>query len=358
METIQAYSMIGLMSGTSLDGLDIAFVTFKKTLKGWGFELNTARTIAYPLKLKERLANCIRLSAIDLKVLDVELGVFFGEVVASFIAKEKIDPSTVFAVSSHGHTVFHEPNKGITMQIGNGGEGAAISGINWVCDFRLMDVALGGNGAPLVPVGDAMLFSSHAESYLNLGGFSNISYFKNGEWKAFDICPVNLVFNHFAKEKGMEYDKDGDLGRDGKLDTSLLDRLNDLSYYGVKGPKSLGVEWLMSSFFPELKFASQEKDAIATVYHHVAYQIANVLNNEKIKSVLITGGGAKNTFLLDLIKEKYSGEVVVPEEAIVDYKEAIVFAFLGLLRFRNEVNVFSSVTGAKKDHSGGYVYLA
>jgi len=228
----------------------------------------------------------------------------------------------------------------------------------WVCDFRTLDVALGGNGAPLVPVGDAFLFSDYADSFLNLGGFSNISFQRKDKWSAFDICPVNLIFNFFANKNGLDFDKDGDLGKIGSLDDALFHQLNDLSFYHSSGPKSLGVEWLQNYFLPIVEDAKNEVDAICTIYHHVAFQISKVLIKNKLDSVFVTGGGAKNLFLIELIQKYFNGKVIIPDEVTVDFKEAIVFAFLGVLRLREEINIFASVTGASKDNMGGCIHIS
>lgn len=357
MELQARYTMIGLMSGTSLDGLDIVNVLFKKFDGAWEFTVLHAETIAYPVALKNKLKDCTRLSGLALKELDVELGVFFGESVQNFMKRYKIDVSEVTAVSNHGHTVFHEPQKGITLQIGNGPQGAVVTELPWVCDFRTQDVARKGNGAPLVPVGDALLFSSEAESFLNLGGFSNISFKKEGKWFAYDICPANLIFNYFAQHFKREFDFGGVLANGGVLNKALFEKLNDMPYYQMKGPKSLGVEWLSTDFMPIIQQYPVNNDTIFTVYHHVAFQLVRVLNKSFLASVFVTGGGAKNAFLIQLLESYYNGEVIVPDERIVDFKEAIVFAFLGLLRIREEKNVLASVTGASKDSFGGYIHL-
>ena len=355
---MEHFRIIGLMSGTSLDGVDVVDITLTNDSSlEWSFIIHHAKTYPYSKNIIQKLQNATRLSAIDLQLLDHELGLYFGAIVNEFVRDFSLDKDKITAVASHGHTIFHQPEKGVTLQIGNGVEGSLISGLKWVCDFRSKDVALEGNGAPLVPVGDAYLFSALSDSFLNLGGFSNISFRNNGQWTAFDICPVNLIFNHFSKAFGLVYDKNGELGRKGVLDIPLYDKLNSISYYHKVGAKSLGKEWLEEEFFPIIYNKKNIENVITTCYHHVAFQLLEILNNNNLSSVFITGGGAKNKFLIELLTKKYSGKIIIPSEELVDFKEAVVFGLLGALRLKNEVNVFSSVTGARKDSCSGVIHF-
>jgi anhydro-N-acetylmuramic acid kinase len=281
----------------------------------------------------------------------------------------------VSLIASHGHTVFHRPEKNITLQIGDGAEIAAKTGITTVSDFRRFDVALGGQGAPLVPAGDELLFG-HYTFCLNLGGFANISFRESGKRLAFDICPVNIVMNRLAREKGLEFDRGGQLAASGLVDPDLLNKIESLDFYNLDGPRSLGKEWVDEVFMPVLECSrAGVADKLRTVCEHIALQIAAVTKEYRKKeksavtssgtdpaaagSLLITGGGARNDFLSGLIAEKVSPvTIVIPEEELVDYKEAIIFAFLGLLRLRNEVNCLASVTGASRDNCGGIIHLA
>jgi anhydro-N-acetylmuramic acid kinase len=351
---MSSFRIIGLMSGTSLDGLDVVDTLLTKSdSRRWNCEILHAKTFGYPADLMNRLSSCVEDSAIGITKLSHDLGVYFGQRVNDFITEFDIDKSSVDAISSHGHTVFHQPELGITLQIGNGPELAVTCGIKTVCDFRVMDVQLGGNGAPLVPVGDQLLFSDLADSFLNLGGFSNISFSKNGKVTAFDICPVNVVLNQLAKQEGLEYDAFGNLGRKGVIDLAVLKKLNELSYYKKEPPKSLGVEWVSSHITPII---NEDCDLMATYYEHIAIQLSIVLNENNLDSVLITGGGAKNSFLIERLKKHYSGAVIIPDERMVDFKEAVVFALLGALRLNNEINVWSSVTGARQDSISGVIH--
>lgn len=361
---MESFRVLGLMSGTSLDGLDIVDVVFSSKnhhssddLVKWEYEIKNASTVSYPDELKNKLKIATTLPADQLLVLDKQLGVFFGASVNAFLKNKKIALASFYFVSSHGHTVFHQPDHGITLQIGNGPEGAVKSKLPWVCDFRKMDVANGGQGAPLVPVGDAALFSHAADSFLNVGGFCNVSFKEKENWKAFDIAPANLILNRLANKKGLQYDKNGALGKKGKVNKELLDKMNTLSYYSVNGAKSLGTEWLENCFYPLIDETTNTVDVLRTCYEHIAVQVVKSLHEHKLESVFITGGGAHNSFLVDLIKIKYNGTVRIPDQLTIDFKEALVFAYLGLLRVLHKTNVSASVTGAEKDSCAGIIHL-
>lgn len=354
----KVYRIIGLMSGTSLDGVDIVYVEITKDeAKCWGFKLIHGDTIPYPDSLEELLRNAVNFSASKLLELDNSLGCYFGERVNDFIQKYAINRDEVDFISSHGHTIFHQPEKGFTLQIGSGICLSLESKLKVIANFRQKDVALGGQGAPLVPVGDKLLFANKANAFLNIGGFANISFEREGVTSAFDICPGNLVLNKLTETIGLKYDEGGNLARGGELNFFLLDLLNNLPYYSAEKPKSLGVEWLQSEFDPLIKSDKDIASNLRTLVEHVAFQIAHVLNKEQLGSVLITGGGAFNTFLIERIQHYYEGEVLIPEPDVVNFKEAIVFAFLGVLCEENIPNCLSSVTGASRDSVGGVVYL-
>lgn len=350
------FEIIGLMSGTSLDGLDIANCRFQRIDEKWSYEIVKADTIAYPSALSQRLRDSITLSSFELQTLDHEAGAWMGKKVAGFIKDHKLSPGLI---ASHGHTVFHQPEKGITLQIGNAYEILKETGVPVVYDFRAFDVTLGGQGAPLVPVGDKLLFGEY-DFCLNLGGISNISFDQRDRRKAFDICPVNIVLNALAKRCGKDYDKDGDIARAGQVDEELLVSLNSLKYYSDPTPKSLGIEWVQKNIFPLLKNNTEVASLLHTFCHHIAFQISSVILNHKSKEgqrILATGGGAFNKFLMELIEHYLGGAVyiVIPEPGIISYKESLVFAFLGMLRWMKQPNVLKSVTGAKFDSSSGTI---
>lgn len=353
---MKRFRIIGLMSGTSLDGLDIADVEFFQSKnESWSFKLVHSETVDYTAEFKEKLRKAPFLSGEELGILSVELGRYYGQEVLSFLEKYGIDKAIISAVASHGQTIFHQPDKGFTLQIGNGPELSAITGLKSVVDFRTQDVALGGNGAPLVSVADDYLFSNLADSFLNIGGFANVS-FKKKDWLSFDICPANIVLNEIMQHFNQPFDLNGDKGRSAEVNKGLLEELDALDYYSQDGPKSLGWEWVENEVLPTLKKEDDELTKLGTFYSHIAYQIARSLEKNNLKSVFVTGGGAKNSFLIELIKQQFKGEVIIPEKDIIDFKEAIAFAFLGVLRLNNVINVYASVTGARKNSCSGVFF--
>ncbi len=345
---MKTYFAIGLMSGTSLDGLDICYAKFQN-ITNWEFEILKTETIPYSIEWKNRLQNAILLSAEDLLALDKEYGFYLGEKTQEFISKNNI--ADLDFIASHGHTVFHQPQRKFTLQIGDGRAIKLTTKKPVIYDFRSQDVLMGGNGAPLVPIGDELLFSQY-DACLNLGGFSNISLQKNHQRIAFDISPVNVVLNYFAEKLGKNYDENGDFARNGAINFKILEELNALTFYQKPAPKSLGVEFVNSEIFPLLKDETPE-NIIATFTEHIAEQIAKVFNDNQLKTVLVTGGGTFNTYLLEKIREKSQTELIVPDENIINFKEALIFAFMGVLRLRNEANVLCSATGSSENHCSG-----
>ncbi|MFN3773177.1 anhydro-N-acetylmuramic acid kinase [Cloacibacterium normanense] len=345
---MKTYFAIGLMSGTSLDGLDICYAKFQN-ITNWEFEILKTETIPYSPEWKNRLQNAIQLSAEDLLALDKEYGFYLGKKTQEFISKNNI--VDLDFIASHGHTVFHQPQRKFTLQIGDGRAIKLITKKPVIYDFRSQDVLMGGNGAPLVPIGDELLFSQY-DACLNLGGFSNISLQKNHQRIAFDISPVNVVLNYFAEKLGKNYDENGDFARNGAINFKILEQLNALTFYQKSAPKSLGVEFVNSEIFPFLKDETPE-NIIATFTEHIAEQIAKVFNDNQLKTVLVTGGGTFNTYLLEKIREKSQTELIVPNENTINFKEALIFAFMGVLRLRNEVNVLCSATGSSENHCSG-----
>jgi len=348
------YSVLGLMSGTSLDGLDIAQCTFEFREGKWNYEIERAMTYPYSQAWKDKLTDAEKLSGLDLMLLHNEYASLTANYVNLFLEGQK--PAIDF-IASHGQTIFHQPHKGFTLQIGNGACIAAQTGITTICDFRTMDVALGGQGAPLVPIGDKFLFEEYSYC-LNLGGFANISYNdKKGNRLAYDICPVNIVINHLVKERSLSFDAEGSIARQGIVNSALLSDLNNLSFYQQKGPKSLGKEWVLEEMLPVInRYNLPLEDKLRTFYEHVAIQVNNIFVEKTDGEILITGGGAHNNFLIKLFRDLFTVEIEIPSKEVIDYKEALIFAFLGVLRFRNEVNCLASVTGAKHDSIGGVIY--
>lgn len=342
---------IGLMSGTSLDGIDLVYVKFDENTYS-DFEIIHAETIAYTAIWKDTLQKAIHFSEDELVLLNDDYGTLLGEVLTAFIGKFKID--TIDFIASHGHTILHQPAKGITLQIGNGQIIANSTQQKVVCDFRTQDVKLGGQGAPLVPIGDQLLFSEY-EYCINLGGFSNVSYQKNEERIAFDICPVNIVLNFYAHKLGFDFDESGKIAAQGKINQELLDALNAIAFYQQKPPKSLGLEWVQENVFPLIDALETDIPSIlSTFVAHIATQISKVIYQSN--SVFITGGGVFNTFLMDEIQNKAQVKIKEVSPKIINFKEALIFAFLGLLKLDNQVNCLKSVTGASKNHSSGVVF--
>lgn len=339
------------MSGTSLDGLDICFSKFTKENGKWLFEILKAETIPYPETLEEQLRNSIHLLSQDLLALNSDYGFYLGKTINNFINKHNL--SDIDLIASHGHTVFHQPERKFTLQIGDGRAIKAETGIPVVYDFRSQDVLLGGNGAPLVPIGDELLFSEY-DACLNLGGFSNISFKINDKRIAFDIAPVNIVLNNLAKHFNQNYDKNGELARKGNINDELLKKLNSLDFYAKPYPKSLGIEWCNDNIFP-LFSDIETSDILATFTEHVAHQISDIFSRNNLKKVLFTGGGTYNKFLIEKIKSKTHAEIIIPEKQIIDFKEALIFAFMGVLRWNDEVNILASTTGSLKNHSSGII---
>ena len=350
--------IIGLMSGTSLDGLDVAHVSFNFENEQIDFELKNYKTVPYSTSILKKLDNYLALFVPEMLMLDKEIGRFYADTVNDFIEKFKIVKSDIDAIASHGQTIFHQPQNGFTYQIGCGTTLAFKTGIDVINDFRTLDIVAGGQGAPLVPIGDFNLFSAKANAFLNIGGFTNISFKKNNEIIAFDICSGNLPMNEAVKSIGLTYDKNGEIARKGEINFRILEELQKLKHFHKSAPKSLGTEWLESDFYPIVNKIDSLENKLRTLVEHTAIEIINVLNSNSISSVYITGGGAKNSFLIERIRFFFKGEVIVPSEEIIDFKEAIIFAFLGARYLRNETTTVKSVTGAIIEVSSGNFHRA
>lgn len=345
--------VIGLMSGTSLDGLDICFVSFKKSNYS-KYNIINSKTYSYNEKWIEKLKKSIFLNKQELKKIDIEYGTLISNYLKEFISEFSIDK--IDLISSHGHTVFHEPNKGKTLQIGDGKTINKIIKTDVVCDFRTQDVEYKGQGAPLVPIGDLHLFSNY-KFCLNLGGFSNVSIKDNNKIKAFDICPVNTVLNHYSKKMGYTFDQDGVLSKKGTVNLDLLNQLNQMSFYNKLGPKSLGIEFVKSKVIPLIdSHILNPKDILRTYIEHISDQISKSIGSYFNDRILISGGGTYNNTLIDSIKTKVKSKVIIPDSQIIDYKEALIFAYMGLLKSKEKINCLKSVTGAIKDHSSGKIF--
>lgn len=356
---MKPYRVIGLMSGTSLDGLDIAYCTFTNSENNWNYRIEQTQCIEYDQKFKQQLKESIELPEQELKKLDLEFGKWIGTQLKKFVESNKLE---VDLIASHGHTVHHRPDQGITVQIGDGAQIAMQTGIKTICDFRTLDVSLGGQGAPLVPIGDQLLFSEY-EFCLNLGGISNISFEdQQGVRKAFDVSIANMLLNYLSQKIGLEYDSQGHFARSGSLDIRLLNRLNELDFYSQDGPKSIGYEWFVQEVKPLFDASPLSiEDQLHTASIHIAYQLVKIIKEyhrvERSK-LLITGGGAYNDYLIEMIEKGLGAcvEVVLPNKELISYKEALIFGFMGLLKELNQNNCLSSVTGALRDCCAGKVF--
>ena len=347
------YNVIGVMSGTSLDGVDLAYIKFKHS-DCWTFEIFQSETISYTDEWLTKLKNAIHFGTSELEELNVAYTKLLASIISEFISKN--DLTEIDAVCSHGHTILHQPQNGFTLQIGNLQLIRDLVNQTIVCDFRVQDVQLGGQGAPLVPIGDELLFSEY-DYCLNLGGFSNVSFNENGNRIAFDISPVNTVLNFYANELGFPYDDAGNFARSGNINQGLLKQLNELEFYTLTYPKSLGMEFVNTKIFPLMDlYPIDVKDKLRTFVDHIAIQIAKICSKPKSK-LFITGGGVYNQFLIERLRNYLpTTDVVIPDDKTIQFKEALIFGFLGVLRLRDEINVLSSVTGASKNHSSGVVF--
>ena len=371
------------MSGSSLDGLDIALVRFTvesadetSANPEYRFQILQAETLPYPEQWKKQLAEAFQKQPQDLVQLDKDYGKYLGEQVHNFAQKHNAKPDFV---ASHGHTIFHRPEEHYTLQIGDGQELAKACGFTVVNDFRTEDVSKGGQGAPLVPIGDKLLFADY-EMCLNIGGIANISYDENGRRIAYDLCIANQALNYLAQMEGLDYDKDGDLARSGKVDFDLLKKLNNSPFFMQEPPKSLGREYFEMYQKGLLDEGRKTKDTrrgtaghetrdygtrdadlsiadmLATFVEHIALQISIPISLLPKGKILVTGGGARNKFLMERLQARTKHEVVIPEKEIIDYKEALIFAFLGLRRLEGKTNVLASVTGAESDSCSGRIW--
>ena len=362
--TKNIYHAIGVMSGSSLDGLDIALCKLEILNGNWRHEIITAECLPFSPEWKHQLLYTIFVSGKDLSELHSAFGKYIGECVHCFITQNNIQQN-IDCIASHGHTIFHFPEEGYTTQIGDGAAIAAASGITTVCDLRALDVAHGGTGAPIVPIADKLLFTDY-EFCLNLGGIANISAKKGDKILAFDVCPCNQLLDYFAQELNKDYDENGALAASGNTDEVKLQQLLANSFHQLSFPKSLDNSFSRINAQPILEsIEGSIEDKLRTAVEYIAIQLANDFNvvaealkiNLKDSKVLVTGGGAFNGFLIERLKASTNVQVVIPDDDTIKFKEALAMALIGVLRLRGEVNVFSSVTNAKKDTVNGAVYL-
>jgi len=338
-----------------MDGVDLACCEFKGDSQHWSFRILASETLPYSSELQAKLEQACSWDRQRIDELDRELGLLYAGMLNDFHRKIKLTPDYI---ASHGHTVLHDPDRGITLQAGNGRIMADRTGITVINDFRSEDVAQGGQGAPLVPLGDRLLFADY-DGCLNLGGFANISY-ENPQVQrvAYDLCPANMALNWVASLAGMPFDRNGEMAAKGKIDSVLLAGLNRLDFYAALPPKSLGREWFLEHFIPLMKQVELSvTDLMATVLEHIAVQIARGINAAGIRSLLITGGGTLNQTLIERLEYYTNASLMIPEDQVIHYKEALIFALLGLLKVRGEINCLASVTGGREDISAGTIHV-
>jgi anhydro-N-acetylmuramic acid kinase len=373
-KNIMIYHVIGLMSGSSLDGLDIAFVELAETAGKWEYEIKCAACIEYENEWIEKLKNAIHFSALDYQLLHTNYGRYLGQKVNEFAEKFKLEHK-ISLISSHGHTTFHFPEKRMTDQLGDGAAIAAETELPVVTDLRAVDIAFGGQGAPIVPLGEKLLFPEY-HYFLNIGGIANISINSKqinnadsnsdkNEIIAFDICAANRVLNMLSLEKNKAYDEDGKMASSGRINDGLLQKLNSLEYFLLPYPKSLANSFGTDIIYPLIKsFNLSAEDSLATYVEHISIQIKHALQSSfsktNVQQLMITGGGAFNKFLIERISkhlEEINFEVFIPADEVVAFKEALIMALLGTLRWREQYTVLSSVTGAKRNSIGGALWL-
>ncbi len=355
----QEYYAIGGMSGTSLDGVDLSYCRYFKQAEGkWQFELIAAKTYSYPENLINNIKALISNYTDAHDNLDKTLGAFYANLLQQFVEEYAINQLDFFA--NHGQTVYHNPAIQKTVQLGCGETIAEQTGIRTINNFRVNDVSLGGQGAPLVPIGDWHFFNSYRYC-INLGGIANITIQTPDKvFAAFDICPCNVLLNHYAQQLNLAYDANGDIARKGQLQPTLLEKLNALPYYAEQAPKSLHAQFCLDTFVPIIDaYHLSTEDMLHTLCYHYADQIAKAIESSATHSddeLLLSGGGAFNSFLCEQIQSKTTTTIHIPDKNIIEFKEAIVFGLLGVLKLENEVNCLKVVTGASEDNIGGEVF--
>ena len=345
MKMKNKYRALGIMSGTSLDGIDLAICSFYKS-KEWSFKIEKCTTVQYSQKWINILSNLHNLNNQNIIEKDIIYGKMIATEVKNFLKNDKID-----FIASHGHTIFHQPEKKYTLQIGNGNTIAKVTGITTISKFRDLDVSLGGQGAPLVPIGDLKLFKNY-KYCLNIGGIANLSIKEKNNIIAFDVCPANIILNMISRKLNLNFDNHGKIARKGKIIRKLLKQLNNLDFYKSKSPKSLSREWINKHISSLILENYRSQDILNTFCEHIGLQIGMYLDGDK---TLITGGGAFNKYLIERIKKYSNSQLILPNEKIINFKEALIFAFLGVLRIRNQNNCLKSVTGAKQNNCGGVI---
>jgi len=347
------FHTIGLMSGSSLDGLDIAYCQFNFT-DTWKYTLLNYKTASLK-NWESLLKNAIHLNKQELENLSIDFAKFLAQEVQVFIEENQI--KEIDAVVSHGHTIFHYPEKGVTCQIGDGQTLANLLQLRVINNLRQKDIDAGGQGAPIVPIGDLHLFKDYLVC-LNIGGIANLSIKTHNSIIAFDVCTANQVLNYYANKLGFAYDDKGSIASQGEINYSLLDKLNDLDFYHINSPKSLDNTFKNKLIHLIDENESHISDILATYVEHIAIQINQSITKSNVVDgkMLVSGGGAFNDFLIKRLRAHVQIPIEIPNKNIIEYKEAIVMAFIGVLKCINEINVLASVTGAKHNTVCGDVF--
>jgi anhydro-N-acetylmuramic acid kinase len=356
------YKVIGIMSGSSLDGMDIVFAGLQEQGGYWQYEIKHSACIPYDKRWYQKLQQAVTLSAKDYLLLHTSYGEFTGQKINEFIDENNLHHQ-VNLICSHGHTTFHLPGKKMTHQLGDGAAIAAATKLPVVSNLRSMDMAFGGQGAPIVPLGEKLLFNQY-NYFLNIGGIANISAHTPDEVIAFDVCAANRVLNMLAERINLAYDDKGIMSSRGRINEDVLDKLNALAYYTFPAPKSLANSFGTDMIYPLLTSSDMNiEDCLRTYAEHISVQIKNSLaafKKDAVQQLFITGGGAFNTFLIKRLQknlEEINFEIIIPADKVIKYKEALIMALLGVLRWRGQYTVLSSVTGASRNSIGGALWL-
>lgn len=347
-------NILGLMSGTSMDGMDAALCHFSDE-NAIDWKIRYFKCFDYPEHLKVLMQKAQDSPSTEhLTAAEMGYAQWCIEIIEEVKAWAYEEDIEIHGVGIHGQTLFHQPEQKLTYQAGVLPIIAKETGLVVVGNFRIQDVLLGGQGAPLVPFGDQLLFSGY-EGCLNLGGFANLSKgnptLGEGVLAAFDIAPANIVLNELASLLGHPFDNGGEIARKGMLNGWILDQLDSLEYYEHNGPKSLGVEWV-EKFIDPIIYTVDPQTALATYTEHLAQQIVNQLPSGK---TLVTGGGAFNQYLMERI-ELLGGNCELANPILIEAKEALIFALLAHQRLLGRANVYGHTTGSGMTHSSGVIH--
>jgi anhydro-N-acetylmuramic acid kinase len=354
---------IGVMRGTSLDGLDVVLCEIDNS---------TCRLLAsaeYPFdkELKNDVLHAIHAS-ITLEFighLDSRLGELFADSIHAFMSENKINPQDITAIGVHGQTLWHQPegNFPFSMQLGNPNIVTAKTGINVVCDFRRKDIALGGQGAPFAPAFHKEIFGSlkRNTAVLNIGGMANIT-FLDGELRGYDTGPGNVLMDYWiTQSRNLPYDKDGAFSACGSVNEELLKSFLSDDYFKKAPPKSTGREYFNENWLSlhmPLFQTIKDEDIQRTLLELTAQSVANEIRKTPTDLLIVCGGGAKNSFLMKRLEDLCTIEVTKSDHYGVsgDFLEAMAFAWLAYKRVHNEKVELRSVTGARENSVLGGIY--